>query len=87
MGMSCSYFNNAFLMPAFNPEGKKFLGGEGGNRARELKEIGAKNFPQHCDAEVGYVWPIDLRDRFLSKIRPVLSFTVMNKFSFLVVSF
>lgn len=44
-------------MPAFNPEGKKFLGGEGGggNRARELKEIGAKNFPPHCDAEVGYV--------------------------------
>ena len=53
MGMSCSYFNNAFLMPAFNPEGKKFLGGEGGNLARELKEIGAKNFPPHCDAEVG----------------------------------
>ena len=51
MGMSCSYFNIAFLMPAFNPEGKKFLGGEGGNRARELKEIGAKNFPPHCDAE------------------------------------
>lgn len=40
-------------MPAFNPEGKKFLGGEGGNLARELKEIGAKNFSPHCDAEVG----------------------------------
>lgn len=47
----------------------------------------AKNFPPHRDAEVGYIWPIDMRDRFLSKIRPVLSFIEMNKFSFLVVSF
>ena len=71
MGLSCSYFNNAFLMPAFNPEDKKFLRGGGGL----------------CKRKVGYIWPIDMRDRFLSKIRPFLSFIVMNKFSFLVVSF
>lgn len=43
-------------MFVFNLEGKKFLGGEGGNWVCEFKEIGVKNFLLYCDVEVGYVW-------------------------------
>ena len=87
MRMSCSYFNNAFLMPAFNPEGKKFLGGEGvigpASSKKSAQRISRRTVTRRWDKFGLLTCATDI----LVKIRPVLSFTVMNKFSFLVVSF